>query len=555
MRSVNYFFILLIVLSPAIIGAMEQPQPPLLAERGLMQLPAEFQGKPVYYLHTPCIKGVSCGYYTLNNAIQLERRLKGELPISVDEFIGACTRGPQTNLLDGTHYEQRMGIAAKYKLGPITQFRKTTTGYDIETSPEAAKYWNITDLRVNFLGGRFDIVHVMGVLEVQQTPHVILLSVVRHADGTPGLYVFDNCNVDPAEYPIMYKYIESLLNSFIIPAMGYSPEIVSDAIKNGNITLLKYLLQKPEVISLIHDSKSTYLLNAFDIWNTNKFATLNLLLSHTIFIPHQVLNFAIEKGVSCIKDEGKEIIKLLLHAGADPFAQEQGPLGISLVQKLLKSSYATRREDACLKVLESYFTESQRQKFEELKKNYKPGFSIQKLIEQRQISPLYASRQRDLHLANKDINSLEGLQKFEYKDAYTSGYFNGNYITEIPKDSFKDFKNLKRLNFEGNQIKSIDSDAFSGLKSLEELNLTYNELTYLKPAVIKNILDAQAPLASLNISYNRLSKGNIDAIKAVLPPSVKFDFTNQREASKTKTVKKIESEKFIIPELETQEFE
>ena len=534
---------------------MQQPEPPLLAERGLMPLPKEFQGKPVYYLHTPCIKGISCGYYTLNNAIQLERRLQGKIAESVEEFINTCTRATGRNLLDSTTYEQRRYVSDKYSMAPILQLKVIKghlLGNSVELSPDYVRVANpkgehflgklgIEDwskAQASFLDGVYDVIHFMGELEVQNTAHVILLSVVRHADGSPGLYVFDNCNVSPAEHKIMYTFINYLLNNFIIPALSYSAHSISGAIENGNLKLLKYLLRKPEAVAALRDPKSTYLLDAFK--NYISFETINLLLSNNIFIPHQGVFDLATRGFACTEDKGKDIIKLLLKAGADPFVQEEGPSGISYVQKLLKESALTRREPPCLQLLENYFTDTQRAKLEELRKSYQPGFSIKKLIEMGKISPEYR-RNKDLNFMHKDINSLEGLQEFELKDAYKSISFAVNHIIEIPKDIFDGFDKLIKLDFEGNKIKSIDPLAFSHLKYLQELNLNYNELSYLDPELIRNIVANNRSLTLLDVSNNKLSTQNIETIQKLLPPTIKFEFRNQKEEAKPAAAKVIEN--------------
>lgn len=533
---------LVFLLSSSFIIGMVQPEPPLLAERGLLELPKEFSGKPVYYLHTPCIKGVSCGYYTLNNAIQLERRLKNELPESVEEFVNFCMRQTTSTekLVDGTTYSQRLSIAAHYKLSPMWQLNTTprlTGGYDVTIHKDVATYLkrgvNLHEVIDSFLQGQFNALHFIGALEVVGEPHAILLSVIRQKDGTSALYVFDNCNLRPGEYPMMYRYIEYLLDNVVMTSYAYSPASISGAIKYGNVSLLNYLLSKPEVLSEIQNPSKSYLLDAFNNYG-NRLETLNILLSHHVFIPQQALYKVTESN--CTNDENKEVIKLLLQAGADPFAQS-GPLGKSLATELLKDSNDERKQ-TCLKIIESYFTDAQRAKLEELKKSFAPGYTVEKLIETGKVDPSpFVGRNATLGLYDKEINNLEGLERINHKDEFRKLLLNRNYITKIPKDAFVGFDNLEEIDLTLNKISFIDPLAFSHLKNLRKLNLGGNELSYLDPAVIKNILESKGdrpawPFISLDLESNRLTKENIEAIKAVLPPSVSFSSYGQREPEK-----------------------
>ena len=361
------FFLFFLVINKLNLFAMQQP--PLLAERGQIPLPAEFQGKPVYYLHTPCIKGISCGYYTLNNAIQLERRLQGKIAEPVEEFINTCMRNISSGskLIDGTTYEQNVKIANKLSLAPliyIEQFGKSvdlSRDYGSVIDPRGIRateygHYNLAKLegiRNAFLEGLYNVIHFQGFLTVGNVNHVILLSVVRHSDGTLGLYVFDNCNISPAEHATLYLYIEYLLNNFITTSPAQLPQMLSGAIKNGNLSLLGYLLKKPEVIALIKDPKNNYLEQATNLFNKNKVEVLQMLLAHGVHVPEKAFSYFSLTEANCVSKQMQEIFAALLKMGANLFYEYT--LNRTVIENLMES-----KNSDCKAFFESHMDAAQK---------------------------------------------------------------------------------------------------------------------------------------------------------------------------------------------------
>ncbi|CAD5214217.1 unnamed protein product [Bursaphelenchus okinawaensis] len=73
-----------------------------------------------------------------------------------------------------------------------------------------------------------------------------------------------------------------------------------------------------------------------------------------------------------------------------------------------------------------------------------------------------------------------------------------NHITSIPKDVFKNLKNLRRLDLSKNNINSVESGAFNGLESLNTLVLYANNITELPEAVFDPLTELQLLLLNAN---------------------------------------------------------
>lgn len=559
MKALLPVIVFLFVISTAHIISMEQP--PLLAERGLIELPKEFNGKPVYYLHTPCIKGISCGYYTLNNAIQLERRLKGQIAEPVEEFVNTCMRNLSSGkkLIEGTTYEQNRRIAHAYSLAPLVQLDtlKSAGGTDVIISRDyraivdpkgksAREYdlynfANLEGIRNAFIEGYYDVIHFSGFLTVGDQNHVILLSVVRQSDGTSGLYVFDNCNMSPEEHATLYLYIHYLLNNFISNSWVELPQILSGAIKNRNLSLLGYLLKMPEVIDLIKNPKNNYLKLATDRIHfnfNNQYEVIQMLLAHGIFVPEEALRYFNLEEADCTSKQMQSIFSALLKMGANPFYEYS--LNKTVIENLFES-----QNNACISFFNSQLDAAQKEKVAALKNTSKRTFTFKELL-QKGIIKDYMWDFNKL-----PINSLEGLASLSYpKKNINKLSFTDNSLSSLPANAFKGYTNLENLIISSNPLTSIDPEAFAGLPNLENLVLSTNKLTWLDPLVLQNILDSQKiystpALRLVDVRGNQLTTNNIEAIQRILPPKVKFLFDEPKEDVKpvpTKTLSPVPEE-------------
>jgi Leucine-rich repeat (LRR) protein len=142
----------------------------------------------------------------------------------------------------------------------------------------------------------------------------------------------------------------------------------------------------------------------------------------------------------------------------------------------------------------------------------------------RTLSATYLGKEPILLLDLKGLTNLKSLADIPDKGDLTELRITRNNIAHIENNTFRGFRNLKKLNLRANYIKSIDWNAFAGIPQLEELNLGLNDLNdNLEPKVF-SILPR---LKWLYLDENKLSEKKVREIKAVLPPTAKIIFNKQ----------------------------
>ena len=141
------------------------------------------------------------------------------------------------------------------------------------------------------------------------------------------------------------------------------------------------------------------------------------------------------------------------------------------------------------------------------------------------MSATYLGKEPILILDLKGLTNLKSLADIPNKEDLTELRITRNNIAHIENNTFKGFRNLKKINLRANYIKSIDWNAFAGIPQLEELNLGLNDLNdNLEPKVFAIL----PRLKWLYLDENpKLSEKKVREIKAVLPPTAKIIFNKQ----------------------------
>jgi len=211
----------------------EQPAKPV-ARRASTPVPSDASISPNYFrgsiraINLPGIKGTKklpgvyhlesrasvpeeyewqCGLHMLYNMCKIERAL-GIYTISDDEFITECKRVPRVFEEAGSFPTDLKKIAVKTACYPlhIVQHDDYADRIDILYESEAeARFWSRIHARLNKPGIQCE--H-FGCLIYAEECHIFLISIVKMADGTKALYLFDNVNNDEprqAQYQ-MYRH-------------------------------------------------------------------------------------------------------------------------------------------------------------------------------------------------------------------------------------------------------------------------------------------------------------------------------------------------------------
>ncbi|XP_071851289.1 uncharacterized protein [Apostichopus japonicus] len=107
-----------------------------------------------------------------------------------------------------------------------------------------------------------------------------------------------------------------------------------------------------------------------------------------------------------------------------------------------------------------------------------------------------------LNLLNISRNKISELHEetFYYTTQLTALYINDNVLTKLPTTIFKKLVNLSILRLCFNTIKELPEDIFNGNSNLKLLNLYNNKLT----AVPENIFQNLSQLSTLKLSFNNI---------------------------------------------------
>lgn len=471
---------------------------PLLASRGLKPLPEKFSKLPIYYLNTPCISGISCGYYTLYNAIQLQRaRFNQPIDLPLAEFQKECARGAgvlQERLIEGTTYEQRKNIGSQYSLAPMIQLHVKGNTVDLRPDfmrlEEAKLISAFTDwgrLIHGFRTGMFDSYNFFATFYINGVPHVILMSPVRHQDGSVALYIFDNCNVPVEKFPEVEAYI-SALTSFVRPYIPEElPKVLDEAIQIGNEKLLTYLLKDSFVQAQIKKPGNYYLEKAlqsprYSINNIKRLLAAGVALEG---------NPALAIWDYIPSDEQLTAIELLIcQFKINPFITTRSAGAVaesrSLMNQLIENE-SNEKSKQLITTIYNCLPPALKKEFDRLREQQEAGISIASMIEKRLIDLYSLQYDRELILQAKNINTLDGMEQISSKKISKIN-LELNKIKEVKADHFQNIPYLNRLNLGYNAIASFDPKTLAKSEYDDiELILTKNKLKYIDPVILEKV--------------------------------------------------------------------
>ncbi len=133
------------------------------------------------------------------------------------------------------------------------------------------------------------------------------------------------------------------------------------------------------------------------------------------------------------------------------------------------------------------------------------------------------SNLEELVLMNNQITSIQS-GTFQGLQRLAGLWLNDNQITSIQPGTFQGLQNLGVLNLNDNQITSIQPGTFQGLQNLGVLGLEGNQISSIQPGTFAGL-----PLATLDLSDNRLSPDTIQQIREELPPGCKLEAAQREE--------------------------
>jgi Leucine-rich repeat (LRR) protein len=97
------------------------------------------------------------------------------------------------------------------------------------------------------------------------------------------------------------------------------------------------------------------------------------------------------------------------------------------------------------------------------------------------------SQEGTLDLGNKNLTSLEGLNKINNIKTVKKLLLDENKLANLPKDTFAGFSNLEHLNLNSNKLISLPENIFTSLSQLKVLRLDNNKLNTLPVGVFKKL--------------------------------------------------------------------